>query len=216
MMRFVYFLLCFTFCIPHALATKMYVGELKSITVRTGQGTSHKIIAMIKSGQPVEVLEKGENWSKIGLPNGKTGWVLTRFLTSATPNKLLLEDLSTKYDALKIQADQLSKDNQKHLAENQKLKTDLNQSQSSLKRLNLSYNALRKESAEFLSLQKNYKQTSSELVKQREKAEKLERELSKIKFNQNIRWFLAGAGVLLVGFVIGFSVRRQRRKPSLY
>jgi SH3 domain protein len=216
MMRFFYFLLCFTMFIPNVFAEKMYVGELKSITVRTGKGTSHKIIAMIKSGQPVEVLEKGENWSKISLNSGKEGWVLSRFLTSATPNKMLLDDLSAKYDALRIQADQLTQDNQKHLTENQNLKADLNQSQSSLKKLNLSYKALRKESAEFLSLQKNYKQTSSELVKQREKAEKLERELSKIKFNQNIRWFLAGAGVLLVGFVIGFSVRRQRRKPSLY
>jgi SH3 domain protein len=102
------------------------------------------------------------------------------------------------------------------VAENKRLKAELNQSQSNLKKLNLSYGALRRESSEFLNLQKNYKQTSSELVKQREKAETLERELLKLKLNQNIRWFIAGSGVLLVGFIIGFSVRRQRRKPSLY
>jgi SH3 domain protein len=194
----------------------MYVDELKTITVRTGQGTSHKIIAMIKSGQEVDVIEKGENWSKVRLPNGKEGYALTRFLTPDTPKKILLQNLTTKYDALRIREDQLSKDNQKHVAENKRLKAELNQSQSNLKKLNLSYGALRRESSEFLNLQKNYKQTSSELVKQREKAETLERELLKLKLNQNIRWFIAGSGVLLVGFIIGFSVRRQRRKPSLY
>ena len=216
MIRIIGISICLVLSISAAHAEKMYIGDLKSITVRRGQGTSHKIIAMAKSGQEVTVLEKGSDWSKVQLPGGKEGWVLTRFLTASTPSKLLLKDLTSKYEDLRIKADQLAEDNQKHLAENQELKRELEQNQTSLKQLNTSYKALRSESAEFLNLQKNYKQTSTELVNQRQKAETLEKELSKIKFNQSIRWFLAGAGVLLVGFVIGFSVRRQRRKPSLY
>lgn len=37
-------------------AKTMYVSDQVEITLRTGQGTDHKIIAMIKSGDAVEVL----------------------------------------------------------------------------------------------------------------------------------------------------------------
>jgi hypothetical protein len=33
--------------------------------------------------------------------------------------------------------------------------------------------------------------------------------------NYAIKWFLAGSAVLIVGFLIGFSTKRQRRRPSL-
>ena len=47
------------------------------------------------------------------------------------------------------------------------------------------------------------------------KLAKLEDQLSNIQLYHYIKWFLAGSGVLLVGFIIGFSAKRQRRRPSL-
>jgi SH3 domain protein len=53
------------------------------------------------------------------------------------------------------------------------------------------------------------------LAEQTAKAEKLEEQLAGLELNYYIKWFLAGSGVLIVGFLIGFSTKRQRRRPAL-
>ncbi len=83
-----------------AHAETMYVGDIVKITVRTGPGTEHKIITMVKSGQQVEVLQPDIHWSEVLLKNGKQGWVLNRFLTTEKPCRLLLESLEKDYKAL--------------------------------------------------------------------------------------------------------------------
>jgi hypothetical protein len=43
----------------------------------------------------------------------------------------------------------------------------------------------------------------------------MEKEIARLSLNRNIRWFLSGAGVLVLGFIIGFSTKKQRRRSSL-
>ncbi len=83
-----------------AHAETMYVADIVKITVRTGPGTEHKIITMVKSGQKVEVLQPDIHWSEVRLTNGKQGWVLNRFLTTEKPCRLLLESLQKKFKAV--------------------------------------------------------------------------------------------------------------------
>jgi SH3 domain protein len=66
-----------------------------------------------------------------------------------------------------------------------------------------------------LSLKKKYQEVSTQLAEQTKRANALDKELSGLEMNQYIKWFLAGSGVLLAGFIIGFSAKRGRRRPSL-
>ena len=43
-----------------ALAETRYISEQLEVTLRTGPGNDRKIIAMLKSGQSLELLEPGE------------------------------------------------------------------------------------------------------------------------------------------------------------
>ena len=196
----------------------MYVDDIIKITVRTGPGIDHKIVAMIKSGERVEVLKPEEpekNWSLVRIANGKDGWVLSRFLTSKEPNGLVLGRLKKKHNVLKNQAVSLIEENKIYKKENKKLNSELKTNKEMSDKINSSYETLKKESAEFLELKSNYGKTSSKLIEQTKKAEKLEEELTNLLLHQNIKWFLSGAGVLLLGFVIGFSTKRQRRQSFL-
>jgi SH3 domain protein len=98
---------------------------------------------------------------------------------------------------------------------NKQLSSELLNSKEMLSNVSKSYETLKSESADFLKLQSTYNKTASELAEQNKKAEKLEEGLSELLFQHNIKWFLCGAGVLLVGLLIGFSAKRQRRKSSL-
>jgi len=200
---------------PAVFAKNMYVTDFLKLTLRSGPSTGHKILAVVESGQSVEVLEAGEDWSLVRIHNGKEGYVLTRYLVSEPTHNIRLEQLQKKHSLLMQQSAARFEENTRLKAENKKIRTALNDSEKTLKKLRLQYDKLKTESAEFLTLKSRYQKSAAQLTTQTRRAEKLDEQLSKIEMNQYIKWFLAGSGVLLLGFIIGFSARRQRRRPSL-
>ena len=198
-----------------ARAETMYVSEIIEITLRTGPGIDHKVIAMVESGQTLEMLEPGPEWTKVLLPNEKEGYVLSRFLSKKKPNEMLLGELKKKYKALETKLDTLGDENKTQKEENKNLSIALEEKESLLTKVTESYEALRMESAEFLNLKSSHKKLSSELNKQTRRAQEFEEALTKLQKRQIFRWVLTGAGILLVGFLIGMSSRRQRRRSSL-
>jgi SH3 domain protein len=208
--------ICLVLSLTAALAeTKYYINDTMTITMRTGPATDRKIIALLGVGQEVDVLKAENEWTLVRLPNGKEGWVISRFLTNQTPNGIQLEILKNKHNVLKDKASGLMEENKILKAENNRLSDELNASEKKLKSTDKAYDTLKKESTQFLKLQTKYKESTSKLAEQTQKAEKYEDELTKLLWNKNIKWFLSGAGVLIIGFIIGFSTKRQRRYSSL-
>ena len=193
----------------------MYVSDILKLTLRTGPSIENKIISVIESGQMMEVVEWGDEWSRVQLPNGKEGWVLSRYLTTNETNNIKLQRLEAKHKNLMIQAAELLEENNRLKAENKKFSTEFKTNQKQLAKTQSDYEALKAEAAEFLTLKTNYERAASELTEQTAKAKQLEEELSSLEMNTYIKWFLAGSGVLIVGFLIGFSTKRQRRRPAL-
>ncbi len=199
----------------NSLADTRYVTDLMEITMRTGKGVGHKIIAMLKSGEAVKVLEPAEDWTLVENSKGKQGWVLTRFLTDTEPRSSMLEKLQRKHDGLSEEVKSVKEENESVKAENAFLKTELETSKKTLEELTRTYETLRNESSEFIDFKDNEKEARSKMKELSLKAETLEKENSRLKTKQSIRWFVAGAGVLFVGYLIGMIGRRNRRRSSL-
>lgn len=197
------------------LAESKYISDTMKITMRTGPGNDRKIISLLSIGKKVEVLEPGDEWTLVRLDNGKEGWVISRFLTDKIPSDIELEILKSKHQALKANASKMQEENSLLKAGNKKLNTEFAVITKKLQKTSKNYEALKRDSKEFLKLQSKFKESSSKLADQTKKAEKFEDELTKLLWNQNIKWFLSGAGVLILGFIIGFSTKRQRRRSSL-
>ena len=193
----------------------MYVSDILKLTLRTGPSIENKILAVIDSGQMMEIVEFGDEWSRVQLPNGKEGWVLSRYLTPNETNNIKLQRLETKHKNLMVQAAELLEENNRLKAENKKLSTEFEADQKQLVKVRTDYETLKTEASEFLTLKTRYKRAASQLAEQTAKAQKLEEQLSRLGMNTYIKWFLAGSGVLIVGFIIGFSSKRQRRRPAL-
>jgi SH3 domain protein len=196
-------------------AETMYVTDVLRLTLRTGQSTEHKIIAVIESGQEVEILESGEEWSSVRLTDGKEGWVLTRYLTPRETYNVKLKRLEDKHKNLRAQAASLLEENTKLNSENKKLKAASGQNEKALNRIQSDFESLKSESAEFIKLKTKYQKASKELNEKSQRLTDLEEQISRLELYHYIKWFLVGAGVLLLGFVIGFSTKRQRRRASL-
>jgi len=144
---------CLIFVSPTVLAETNYVSDTMKITMRTEPGKDRKIVALLSTGQKVEVLKPSNDWTLVQLPNGKKGYVLSRFLTKNIPSDIKLKLLGSKHDVLKAQTATLLEENNLIKEENNKLNTGLVNTQKELQELTKTYERLKKESADFLKLQ---------------------------------------------------------------
>ena len=200
---------------PSAQAESMYVTDILKVTLRTGPSLNNKIIKMVESGQKIEVIEPGQEWSLVRLDDGMEGWILNRYMISDQTNKIKLVKLESKYSRLEAKSSSTFKENAELKTQNQKLGSDLSDTKKELEKIRNNYEALKADSAEFLTLQSNFKKASKQLTEQTQKATELEEQVSDLEVAYYIKWFLAGSGVLFIGFILGFSTRRKRRQPSL-
>ena len=196
-------------------AETMYVTDLLRLTLRTGQSTEHKIIAVIESGQEVEILQPGDEWTRVRMADGKEGWVLTRYLTPNETHNVKLSRLQEKHKNLMAQTDSLLEENATLKSENQQLKTMSEKNEQALNKIQSEFETLKSDSAEFINLRTRYEKTSKQLAEKSQRLGELEDQISRLELYHYVKWFLAGAGVLLLGFLIGFSAKRQRRRSSL-
>ena len=148
-------------------AKTMYVSDNLKLTLRTGPSTENKILAVIQSGQVMDVIEPGEEWSRVKLPNGKEGWVLSRYLTPEETNNIKLEQLQAAHKNLTAQAATLLEENTELKAKNTELSASFENMQEQMAKTRSDYEALKTESAEFIALKSSYERTASQLAEAR-------------------------------------------------
>lgn len=51
-----------------------------ALNVRSGPSTDAEVLTQVKRGERLPLLEAGESWMKVELPDGRAGWAASRFL----------------------------------------------------------------------------------------------------------------------------------------
>jgi len=95
---FIALLFCVIFFVGISFAETVYVGGVMKITMRTGPGTKHKVLSMVSTGDSLEIIENGRDWTQVRNTDGKEGWVLTRFITRDVPMKRQVDALEKNKD----------------------------------------------------------------------------------------------------------------------
>jgi SH3 domain protein len=193
-------------------AETMYVTDVLKLIVRSEKGYDQNLLTVIKSGQVVEVLQKDGDWVRVRLSDGREGWVLGRYLISDETNNLKLENLQKKHKVLSGQIAALLEENTTLNTANKKLLSEFDQMAKTVKEVSTSYENLKIEAADYLALKAQYARTNTQLAEKTQLEKKLKEEIERLETRQTIRWFMSGAGVLFLGFIIGFSAKRQRRR----
>jgi len=193
-------------------AETMYVRDILKITMRAGRGVEYKIIEALESGQEVEVLSIDDEWANVRLQNGKEGWVSGKYLTSDKTSGQVLKRIQEKESLLGSQISVLRAENVKLKDEVKGLGLQLAESQQNLFEIKKAYENLKDNSGDYIQLESDYKKAAQKLAEQSNKAENLEDELTRVLQQKNIKWFFSGAAVIIVGFIIGYSTRREKRR----
>jgi SH3 domain protein len=79
-----------------ALAEPAWVtGEVR-LNLRSGPGNQHQILGVLKTGDPLQVLERSEDWAKVRTAGGQEGWVPGGFLQAQAPAALAPEEIEAE------------------------------------------------------------------------------------------------------------------------
>jgi SH3 domain protein len=202
--------------ISPADAETMYITDQIEVTFRRGPGQDYRILSMLKSGQPVEILKKGEDWTHVKLPGGKTGYVIDRYLSDQKPIQIAYQELKERLEVLKSRTDQSILEENAALKENNRLLSEkLAEREKRLADLEQKYERLQRNSENVLELTAEYEKAEQELDRFQQEMAGLRNELDRRTRSRSILWFLAGGGVLLLGILIGRLYRGRRRRASL-
>jgi SH3 domain protein len=191
--------LAMAFFVCPLFAEDIYVTGVTKITMRTGPGVEHKIVAMLKSGTKLKIVEYQKDWTQVNTELGRVGWVLSRFLTQKIPDALLVEKLNKNNQDLMSKLEAIEDENKTLTVKN-----------AALVQIEEKYNKLKKEASDFLKLDAKYKEMTQLYEAQKSQIKTLETDLN----NEPKLWFLIGPGVFIVGLFFGLS-RRKKKKTGL-
>ena len=134
-------------------ATKAYVTDSFEITLRTGPSNDNKIIVMLFSGRPLEVLSTRGEWNQVKVSDsGKVGWVLSRFLATYLPWEAQAKKLQEDLVSLNAKLNRLQKEFSDESQQRQGLAAELRQKTKELETLSKQYSELKKGAEGYLGL----------------------------------------------------------------
>ena len=204
-------LLLFTGLQATAAEEMAYVSDQLEITMRAGPGTQNKILRMLKSGNALEVVQQDSSgWTQVRTASGKEGWVLKRFLMDAPAARTRLEEVEAREEELLSQQQEIESlrsdaiDGEQRLFAIQEKNTKLEAELKELKQV----------AADTLSINAKNQKLAASLEQAEARQASLQVENERLRDNTEQAWFVRGAGVILLGMLLGLLIPKLRFKKK--
>ena len=204
------FMLCAA--LPALAAEVKYITDEFEVTMRSGTSTANSIVRLLRSGEPVTVLEAdlASQYSLVEANDGKRGYVLTRFLMETPAAKDTLAKLRVEHEAQQQRLQQqsaeiaeLKQSLQQSSSDNEALKTALRASEQELSKV-------REAAQNTLNILEQNKRLETVVAQLREEKSVLSNTNAELSDSRQMDWFVRGAAVSLIAFVIGILITRIR------
>lgn len=200
-------------------AETQYVTDQFKVTLRSGESATHKILRMLPSGYPVEVVssDSESGYSMVKTRDGQTGYILTRQLMEIPSARDRLVEAEQKLQELQQEPGRLSARLSKLQDEFQALTTAHQQLQSEKQQLEDELQALKRTSANAVRISNERNDLRKQVASLTRQSANLEQENRELSNDSAQRWFLIGGGVVVGGIILGLilpSLRVRRRKSS--
>lgn len=198
-----------------ALARSVVVSDYLPINVRQDQSPSSRIIAQVRSGARLEVLEDNAGYLKVRTPKGNEGWVLERLTQSEPVARDRVDTLEARIKqveeeraALQAKHDALA---ERHAA----LEAEYQAMRARHEALQEQMQTLPANASDALELQQRNAELQARLS-ELESAAAMEAAASPASPGDRRSPMLLGAGLVLVGLLLGLIAPflRPRRKQS--
>ncbi len=194
------------------LAETRYVSDYLEITLRSGKGNNYSITRMLKSGTPVEVLEvdKESGYTRVRTTGGKEGWVLSRYLMKSQAARDRLAAAEKNLAEMELQKRKLETAMASMSDEKSGLNSDLEQLESESRKVSQELAEIRRTASSALALDAENKDLKSRVVALERQLQTYEQENQSLKDRTARDWFMVGAGVVILGIIVGLIIPRIR------
>jgi SH3 domain protein len=197
-------------------AATRYVTPSAEVVVRTGQGNEYKIIGMVKDGAAVDLLQESDAYAMVRLPDGREGWMLTRFLSADAPPSAVVASLRAENEKMKQREMEQTQQVDEISATLKKAESELASILTERDQIRTEFQNLQEDTADVILIKEDMLKATGENELLHQEIAAVKEENNKLNKDKSINWFLAGGGVLLVGTFIGrLSSASRKRKSSL-
>ncbi len=201
----------------HALAETRYISDELRVPLRAGPSTEHRILHWgLPSGMSLEVLSEDEEtgFAEVRTEDDATGWVPRQYLVSEPVARHRLATAQAEIERL---AALLEGGEPAVAAELMRLR-ELEAANSELQRSN---EALAEEFAEFksvfaddINVHAENERLTDENAALRGEADNLADAAGELQANVERQWMLIGAGLVLVGLLLGIAIKARPRRSA--
>jgi SH3 domain protein len=210
-------------------ADTRYVSDMMVISVRDGQRPDAAVLGYIKTATPVDILEDQGEYLKIKTEGGLIGWVLAKYIVSEKPKALIIEDMGKQIEQLKkdIEASKIkqnalpnasSETSQKYEEKIRQLEEEIDTNQKLAAKAKQDYIDLDKKYNDLLIHSGNTDKLMQELNRLKTSNSQLNAEITSLRkdtgsplTSRRLQLFVAGAGILLIGMMVGGSAKKKKR-----
>ena len=194
--------------------TMRYVTDSLRLETRQGPGTDYRITRMLSSGTRVTVLEQDpeKGYSRIALDDGTEVWILSRFLMdepaaraqlaeaveNSTREREIARDLASQLETLGQTAGEIEHSRSELARDKELLQTDLAR--------------IKQAAADPLAIKERNQRLDKQLETLTMDLDAAKQQNRALKERSEQNWFIAGAGVLLGGMILGLVIPKMRWK----
>ena len=198
-----------------AMAKTLYVSDQLETYMRSGKGTQYKIIRTLPSGTALEILETSDGYTRARAPSGTVGWVLSRALMAGRSARERLAETEQRLAQLEVENGKLTTAIDKLRSQKGSIDHEFSKINRSNKKLSQQLEDIKRTASSALAIDAENKEFKTRIVAYERQLQTLQQENEQLKSRTARDWFMVGAGVVLLGIIIGLIIPRIRwRKKS--
>lgn len=198
-------------------AATMYVSDELTVPMRRGPSNGHKIIhAGLPAGTPLEVLgaDQAAGFTQVRTPNGTEGWVPTQYLTDEPVAKDKLTAANRRVQALESELKTLRGTYQETRGARTSAETRNADLDKQTKQLQAELAEVRRISATSISQYEENKLLKAENAQLKSQNAALTTRVQRLERSELLRFFLFGGGLVIVGLIIGATIKSRPKRSS--
>jgi len=199
-------------------AETKYVTDSFKITMRTGPSLQNKIIIMLRSGEPLEIIETQDDWSHVRAlkrqGNESEGWVMSRYLINRRPWEDQTKSLKQVNSQLKEKLARIEKEWRETGGREKEVTKGLKETSSKFHALQKRYDELKKGSSNYIKLKEDYDATRAALNTSSRDVNRLTNENELLRASEWSKSLGIGAIILLCGLLVGIFMGKFQKKQK--
>lgn len=203
-----------SFCIlSSAYAETVYVSDIQFVAIRDGMSNSTRATERgIKSGTPLTVLERRDSYIKVRTPEGNEGWLPDYFISEdrVSRDKLVyLQDQLTKAKEAQAEVRKKFDNSQQTHAELSQSVESLTKQREALEEQLKDVSKLAQKANAIVSANE---ESHFQIQSLQQQVDNLVAQNEKLTSSTEQRWFMIGAGTLILGGILGLVFPLSRKK----